>query len=97
MIIIELAKECGVHEYGPLTRNWSFELSQLERFAALVRAEELEAVYEEFYLRVTSDLEHGVKSSNERAADKFKKEYPQLYKFWEWLNIRLSEYEGDAE
>ena len=34
-----MAKECGVHEYGPLTRNWSFELSQLERFAALVRAE----------------------------------------------------------
>ena len=97
MIIIELAKECGVHEYGPLTRNWSFELSQLERFAALVRAEELEAVYEEFYLCITSDLEHGAKSSNERAADKFKKEYPQLYKFWEWLNIRLSEYEGDAE
>ena len=38
--IIEMAKECGVHEYGPLTRNWSFELSQLERFAALVRADE---------------------------------------------------------
>jgi len=38
--IIEMAKESGVHEYGPLTRNWSFELSQLERFAALVRADE---------------------------------------------------------
>lgn len=39
--IIRMAKECGVHEYGPLTRNWSFELSQFERFAALVRAEAL--------------------------------------------------------
>ena len=38
--VIKMAKECGVHEYGPLTRNWSFELSQLERFAALVRADE---------------------------------------------------------
>ena len=40
--IIEMAKECGVHEYGPLTRNWSFELSQLERFAALVADAERE-------------------------------------------------------
>ena len=41
--IISMAKECGVHEYGPLTRNWSFELSQFERFAALVAAHEREA------------------------------------------------------
>ena len=41
--IIRMAKECGVHEYGPLTRNWSFELSQFERFAALVAAAEREA------------------------------------------------------
>ena len=34
--IIRMAEEAGSHEYGPLTRNWSFELSQLERFAALV-------------------------------------------------------------
>ena len=46
--VIELAKECGVHEYGPLTRNWSFKLSQLERFAALVRAEALEEAAKRF-------------------------------------------------
>jgi hypothetical protein len=34
--IIRMAHKAGSHEYGPLTRNWSFELSQLERFAALV-------------------------------------------------------------
>lgn len=36
--VVEMAKECGVHEYGPLTRNWSFELSQLERFFNLAFA-----------------------------------------------------------
>lgn len=36
--IIRMALEVGVKEYGPLTRNWSFGLSQLERFAALVAA-----------------------------------------------------------
>ena len=48
--IIRMAKECGVHEYAPLTRNWSFELSQFERFAALAfaagAAHEREAVLE---------------------------------------------------
>ena len=41
--IIRMALEVGVKEYGPLTRNWSFGLSQLERFAALVAAHEREA------------------------------------------------------
>ena len=92
--VIELAKEnCPYHSEE--MRGAYYD--GFVRAAALVRAEELEAVYEEFYLRVTSDLEHGVKSSNERAADKFKKEYPQLYKFWEWLNIRIGDYEGDEE
>ena len=90
--IIELAKSaCAPNQTFNSDPEW------VERFAALVRAEELEAVYEEFYLCITSDLEHGAKSSNERAADKFKKEYPQLYKFWEWLNIRIGDYEGDEE
>lgn len=40
--IIRMAHKAGSHEYGPLTRNWSFELSQLERFAALVAAHERE-------------------------------------------------------
>ena len=40
---IELAREAGAQEYGPLTRNWRFELTQLEAFEALVRADEREA------------------------------------------------------
>ena len=41
--IIEMAESLGVREYGPLTRNWSFELSLLEAFAKLVAAKEREA------------------------------------------------------
>lgn len=40
--IIEAATACGVQEYGPLTRNWSFDLEQLARFYAIARAEALE-------------------------------------------------------
>jgi hypothetical protein len=35
-----MAREAGSQEYGPLTRNWSFELTQLKAFEALVRADE---------------------------------------------------------
>jgi hypothetical protein len=37
-----MAREAGSQEYGPLTRNWSFELTQLKAFEALVRADEQE-------------------------------------------------------
>jgi hypothetical protein len=37
-----MAREAGSQEYGPLTRNWSFELTQLKAFEALVRADERE-------------------------------------------------------
>ena len=37
---IDMAREAGSQEYGPLTRNWSFELTQLKAFEALVRADE---------------------------------------------------------
>jgi hypothetical protein len=40
---IDMAREAGSQEYGPLTRNWSFELTQLKAFEALVRADEREA------------------------------------------------------
>ena len=38
---IDMAREAGSQEYGPLTRNWSFELTQLKAFEALVRADAL--------------------------------------------------------
>ena len=34
--IIAMALQVGVREYGPNTRNWSFDLSELESFVALV-------------------------------------------------------------
>jgi len=34
--IIATALQVGVKEYGPNTRNWSFELAELESFVALV-------------------------------------------------------------
>jgi len=37
---IDMAREAGSQEYGPLTRNWSFEFTQLKAFEALVRADE---------------------------------------------------------
>jgi len=37
---LDMAREAGSQEYGPLTRNWSFELTQLKAFEALVRADE---------------------------------------------------------
>jgi hypothetical protein len=40
---IDMAREAGSQEYGPLTRNWSFELAQLKAFEDLVRADEREA------------------------------------------------------
>jgi len=39
---IDMAREAGAQEYGPLTRNWSFELTQLKAFEAFVRADEQE-------------------------------------------------------
>jgi len=63
--IIEMAKECGVHEYGPLTRNWSFELSQLERFAALVAAE---VGIEQHKRGYDAGLRDGEEATKEKAA-----------------------------
>lgn len=37
--MIRMAEAVGVKEYGPMSRNWSFKLSQLERFAQLVAAQ----------------------------------------------------------
>ena len=41
---IDMARKVGSQEYGPLTRNWSFELTQLKAFEALVRADERERI-----------------------------------------------------
>ena len=81
--IIRMAHKAGSHEYGPLTRNWSFELSQIESFAALVAEATKEKIMDEWWMCVQSDLEHGVKSLNERASAEWTKNYPAISTFAE--------------
>jgi hypothetical protein len=60
----------------------------LKAFEALVRADEREAISDEWHSSVYSDLEHGVKCLNEQAAKDWIKNYPELSKFGEWLEAR---------
>ena len=55
----------------------------LERFAALVTEATKEKIIDEWCMCVDADLEHGIKSLNERAWAKWKKEYPNVSKFAE--------------
>ena len=83
MNIIELAKEAGFDEllikYGEVF---------LTKFAALVAAHEREAIMDEWWMCVDSDLENGVKSLNERAAKKWHEEYPAISGFGETIRAR---------
>jgi transposase-like protein len=63
-------------------------LEKFERLIELARADEREAIMEEWWMCVQSDLENGVKSLNEQAAAKWRKEYPEIAKFGAWLNER---------
>ena len=63
-------------------------LEKFERLIAMARADEREAVKDEWWMCVQSDLENGVKSLNEQAATKWRKEYPEIAKFGAWLNER---------
>jgi hypothetical protein len=60
----------------------------LERFEALVRADEREQIEDEWSMCVQSDLEHGVKSLNEQAAKDWFKNYPEIANFGAWLAAR---------
>ena len=64
----------------------------LERFAALIaaasEAKERETICDEWSMCVQADLEHGVKSLNEQAAKDWFKNYPEISKFWGWLEAR---------
>jgi len=61
---------------------------QLQRFEALVRADEREQIEDEWSMCVQSDLEHGVKSLNEQAAKDWFKNYPEIAKFGAWLSAK---------
>jgi len=62
--------------------------AQLEQYAADRVREAEEAIADEYASRLQSDLEHGVRSINERYARNFNQSYPLLAGFMGWLNDR---------
>jgi len=60
----------------------------LEAFAKLVAAKEREAITDEYWSCVQSDLEHGVKFLNEEASRLFHISMPEVSKFGGWLEAR---------
>lgn len=85
--IIKMAREAGVLYHIPFPSD-SHVAVALHRFANLVRADEREAIMDEWWMCVQSDLENGVKSLNERAAEKWKKEYPAIAGFAATIEAR---------
>jgi hypothetical protein len=82
--IIEMAREAGLRRFGPLNID-----PELERFAELVRADERNAIYDQWHSCVMADLENGVKFLNEKAATEWQKNYPAQSKtFPEWIEAR---------
>ncbi len=86
--IIRMAREAGINvEQGFLLRFMGVE-DDLERFFHMAQAAEREAISDEWWMCVQSDLENGVKSLNEAATEKWQKEYPEISKFAAWLEAR---------
>ena len=81
--IIRMAREAGYH-----TGIATHDADLLERFAAIVAAAERDAISDEWWMCVQSDLENGVKSLNERASEKWHKEYPAISGFGAFLRAR---------
>jgi len=62
---------------------------EIESFAELVRADEREAIYNQWHSCVMADLENGVKWLNEKAAADWHKNYPaQSNLFPAWIEAR---------
>lgn len=78
--IIRLARDAGIARWHKDLKRWVFEPG-LERFATFVAAAERESIMDEWQMCVQSDLENGVKLLNERAAEKWHKEYPAIAGF----------------
>jgi len=88
MNIIELAKQAGFERLGHDDDDWVCYPEEIEAFAELIAAHEREAIAEEYWSAIFSDLEHGVKCLNIQAAKDFNKTMPELRKFGAWLNER---------
>jgi hypothetical protein len=83
---LDMAREAGFWQEH--TNTYMCSTDAIKAFEALVRADEREQIEDEWSMCVQSDLEHGVKSLNETAAKEFHKNYPEIVKFWGWLNAR---------
>jgi len=81
--IIEMARKAGIRDC-----TCSGDFGCLKAFAKLVAAKEREAIQDEYWMCVNSDLENGVKSQNEKAAERFTTYFPELSKFGSWLEAR---------
>jgi hypothetical protein len=91
MNIKELAEQAGIEGVaGPIRA--------LERFARLAyaagAAAEREAIADEYWSALLSDMEHGVKCLNIQAAKDFNRTMPELSKFGRWLNDRSDAHES---
>ena len=91
--IIEMACEAGVafdsEEYPDIWMTYmNVGRKEIEAFANLVRADEREAIADEYWSALLSDMEHGVKCLNIQAAKDFNRTMPELSKFGRWLNDR---------
>jgi len=64
------------------------DIDALQHFASLIRDDEREQITSEWWSVVQGDLENGVKSLNEQAALKWRKEYPSMASFGEWLETK---------
>lgn len=64
------------------------DIDALSHFADLIRSDEREQIASEWWSVVQGDLENGVKSLNEQAALKWRKEYPSMASFGEWLEAK---------
>ena len=84
--IIRMAQECNLIGMRPYLDGIYQE--SIERFAALVAAAERDVIADEWWMCVQSDLENGVKSLNERASEKWHKEYPAISGFGAFLRAK---------
>jgi hypothetical protein len=84
--IIEMAREAGYKDLP--TVRLAFQGFDKVAFAKLVAAKEREAITDEFWSCVQSDLENGVKSLNQKATEDFYRLMPELSKFGRWLEAR---------
>lgn len=89
--IIEMARQVGLCRTQSNFNDWidaGPSGYELEEFAKMVAAKERETITYEYWSCIQSDLEHGVKALNEKAALDFKKSMPELSKFGAWLETR---------